>query len=125
MIVVLYGFGRGKNIMKNKLKHTPAPWELKRDGWNGQYVYGNDERVLNKKRYIADVDLNYDGAEANARLITAAPEMIDKHITEYIWLVKLWNCDFINERPDIFNKIIFDKKEVIEKATGLKIEDIL
>ena len=56
-------------------KHTPGPWELVSRGWNGQFIYGIDERAKGR-RFIAEVDLNYDGAEANARLIAAAPELL-------------------------------------------------
>lgn len=55
----------------------------------------------------------------------ASPEMLEKHIGEYEWLVRLWRSDFINEQPEIFNKILSEKKQVIESATGLTIEEVL
>lgn len=60
-------------------KHTPGPWEYERRGWEGQYIWGNDDRIPgpDKRRFIADVSLAYDGAEANARLIAAAPELLE------------------------------------------------
>lgn len=60
-------------------KHTPGPWEYERRDWEGQYIWGNDDRIPgpDKRRFIADVSLAYDGAEANARLIAAAPDLLE------------------------------------------------
>jgi hypothetical protein len=55
---------------------TPGPWLVERDGWNYQWIYGKDSRVPGESRYIAEVSLDYDGAEANAILIAAAPELL-------------------------------------------------
>jgi hypothetical protein len=60
--------------MKNSdAPHTPGPWIVERDGWNNQRIFGKDSRVLGESRFIAEVSLDYDGAEANALVIAAAP----------------------------------------------------
>ena len=93
-----------------ELKHTPKPWDE-----NGLYV------IL---RYADKHDMDFEKSEENmpysredAKLIAAAPEMLEA-------LIK-------------WHKIIFDKKytddsmlesqsrALIEKATGLKIEEVL
>lgn len=58
-------------------QHTPRPWRLEQVGWEGQYIYGKDKRVPGVDRFIASVSLQFDGAEANARLIAAAPELLE------------------------------------------------
>ena len=58
-------------------QHTPRPWRLEQVGWEGQYIYGKDKRVPGVDRFIASVSLHFDGAEANARLIAAAPELLE------------------------------------------------
>jgi hypothetical protein len=52
---------------------TPGPWIVERDGWNYQRIFGKDSRVPGESRFIAEVSLDYDGAEANALVIAAAP----------------------------------------------------
>lgn len=53
--------------------HTPGPWELESNAWDNQLIFGSDGRVPSGRRFIAEVSLDYDGAEANARLIASAP----------------------------------------------------
>ena len=96
-----------------KLKHTPGPWQ-----------YEITDETPNRLDIIIqasvggkDIGWNYtipDGeGEANARLIAAAPEMLEALIDAYL----------------IFDGLNFEGvgniKESIEKATGLPIEEIL
>mgnify|MGYP003649683979 CR=1 FL=1 len=64
--------------MKNetKLKHTPAPWQLSTiDGEDCLMVGGGDDGSM----IVADIrtDDPHDVVEANARLIAAAPDLLD------------------------------------------------
>lgn len=59
----------GPNLTKLFAEATPEPWFIKKEGWEGQFIYGNDIRT-NGERFIADVSLYWDGAEANARKLT-------------------------------------------------------
>lgn len=64
-------------MSESKQQWTPGPWELEVNGWNNQVVYGKDARVPGKRRFIAEVSLYYDGANANAKLIAAAPDLVE------------------------------------------------
>ena len=64
--------------MKNetKLKHTPAPWQLSTiDGEDCLMVGGGDDGSM----IVADIrtDDPHDVVESNARLIAAAPDLLD------------------------------------------------
>ena len=99
-------------------KHTPGPWIR-----DGKFVYALMPNP--KKRWPGEVnrfwlivqkqagyDIPEEEVEANARLIAAAPEMLEALIIIY----KVWHEDSI---------LISSVKSVIEKATGLKIEEVL
>lgn len=69
----------------NKLKHTPGPWKACRDneGWNGPYYEsdkGDELRPFTSIECEDGVIFNAHDlctiAEANARLIAAAPDML-------------------------------------------------
>ncbi|MGG2046743.1 hypothetical protein [Burkholderia gladioli] len=64
-------------MSESKQQWTSGPWELEVNGWDNQVVYGNDARAPGKRRFIAEVSLYYDGANANAKLIAAAPELVE------------------------------------------------
>lgn len=51
-------------------QHTPGPWKVRKD-------YAGAMAVVSETRFVARVGpLNIDHAEANARLIAAAPELL-------------------------------------------------
>jgi hypothetical protein len=60
--------------MKKELKHTPAPWRVNdqtASGWMNNSIYictpkGNEVRLYN----------DFGNAEANAKLIAAAPDLL-------------------------------------------------
>jgi len=96
-----------------QLKHTPGPWEIER-GHNTNRAKG-----IKQKRFYINI-INFNGisrsaseeGEYNARLIAAAPEMLEA-------LINI-TTNMRNEEP-----ILIDIDIIIEKATGMKIEDIL
>ena len=63
--------------MTNTVEHTKAPWE---DNGNG-LIYGQCSGDDDEAPFVADVcnnpDIYTDQEQANARLITAAPAMLD------------------------------------------------
>lgn len=98
----------------SKLQHTPGPWEVQE-----KCAYGYDIRsdYDNGWKWIAVAEGEHNGpengwpddiqSEANARLIAAAPEMLEALITYYLES----EYEFI--------------ADIIERATGLKIEEVL
>lgn len=69
-----------------RTKHTPGPWEAVRyesevresidgESWNGYHIKQPDSGLCDVA-YVDDVDFGPEIAEANARLIAAAPEML-------------------------------------------------
>ena len=73
--------GQQKTDIKNetKLKHTPAPWQLSTiDGEDCLMVGGGDDGSM----IVADIrtrfsDVYSESESANARLIAAAPDLLD------------------------------------------------
>lgn len=71
-------------------KHTPGPWEVKhsesKPAFNvvGKYLGGKYK--IARCPYIADVKVEKEEAEANAKLIAAAPDMIEilKEVLPYL-----------------------------------------
>jgi len=62
-------------------KHTPGPWKAQlRDGYGGQWEVERQWEVVatgETERWIADADSLTGCDEANARLIAAAPELLE------------------------------------------------
>jgi hypothetical protein len=90
--------------MLSKLGITPGPWE-----WNGLAgIHGSDvECTRCANVYVeGEIELSQEEADANARLIAAAPEMLHA-------LINIGLYDALRHEQDR-NKIEY----VIEKATG-------
>jgi hypothetical protein len=107
-----------------KLKHTPGPWTC-----FVKHKYKEWHVGLPRHGYHLDLFPNgfpgtdMEEIEANARLVSSAPEMLEALIEQYKQICNVCNynlsCD-INPCPR--------KKKlqaIIEKATGQKIEEIL
>lgn len=65
-------------------KHTPGPWRIKKQE-HAFHVYARDYKLINNR--IAAIEVFVDNAEANARLIAAAPELVEA-------LQELWSASF-------------------------------
>jgi len=103
----------------SKLKHTPGPWKIEQDD------RGYFEKIgpLSMGFTHAD-DAWLDVEEADARLIAAAPEMLEDLIDEARkQVIRISAVKNIDE----FIKNIGKTKimQTIEKATGLTIEEVL
>ena len=103
-----------------KLQHTKGPWEACSRGdytdfdGNSQVILGNDMRIGVVHSY--DIE-----GEANARLIAAAPEMLELLID-----LCIYNCSGCSGKTKgCSGKCGLNIIPVIEKATGLKIEEVL
>jgi hypothetical protein len=97
---------------KEKLKHTPGPWKIE-DHTGIKHVYSEFGRWIADMPYLP----NLQGKEndANAKLIAAAPLMLE-------CLIDLYK-QFKEDEEKIFTAHAL--KCLIEKATGQKIEEII
>ena len=57
------------------MKYTPGPWQYK-DGGYGKYYVKSGDTVIADCAHI-DCDPSYERTEYNARLIAAAPELLE------------------------------------------------
>lgn len=103
-----------------QLKHTKGPW-VKDYGQTKGHIKTlcNPEvhtKTVIKYRYdLCEETLTEDEIEANARLISCAPEML-----EMLMIVREY-CDY----NFITTEWINDLDKLIERATGLKIGEVL
>jgi hypothetical protein len=83
--------------MQTKLKHTPGPWVVK-DGWdengNGKYfpsvIMGHISKLSGEMPQIVvneSHDQHRESIMANAKLIAAAPDMLDVIKELYEWAI--------------------------------------
>lgn len=115
-------------------KHTKGPWAFQKCAFVGRVHPANDSsrsiatvyrhKKANKiKRYHDDEE-----STANGLLITASPEMRDALIHQYRWVKSLYDLYRIDERafPDSdLIKTERDLRELIERATGLTIDEAI
>lgn len=91
----------------NMTKHTKGKWEIGNDGLS---IYGNNMFLC---RLCDDVAWT-DEAQANARVIAAAPDMLE--VLEYI-------CNFysdnIDSMPVSFQTVVNEAEAIINKAKGV------
>jgi len=104
-----------------KLDHTPGPWKSVNCGnhWNNPYLeryeihYGNDGECIADTVYRPE----------DARLIAAAPDMLDHIIQDAA--DELSNDYWSNKPFDDWKKGRSRLVKIIERATGMKIEEVL
>ncbi len=105
--------------MSDVMKHTPGPWLLVANN----FVYALNEHKTN--RFYLSVQLGYDDKcklikmeelEANARLITAAPDMLaalETFVNNFVRLTSTENLDKLTGGP------LFEAYKAVKKAKGL------
>ncbi|MGG2041180.1 hypothetical protein [Burkholderia gladioli] len=64
-------------MSESKQQWTSGPWELKSTVGTTKSSTGMMRAHQEKGGFIAEVSLYYDGANANAKLIAAAPELVE------------------------------------------------
>ena len=115
-----------------ELLSTPGPWEIIQYGHAIicskilGITKGEDFNIEVARFMVANTPDKREECKANAKLIAAAPEMLDALIESRNLVCRLCirlnpqhkNCTSCDEVESGFDKII-------EKATGQKIEDIL
>lgn len=96
--------------MNSKLKHTPGPWKYTVSKIHHRHQISDS----NGGQICLMWNRGKDITESNAHLIAAAPEMLEALIDVYrLYIDRDICCD---------NEFI---KSIIEKATGLSIEEVL
>lgn len=112
----------------SKLKHTPGPWSYSRCGkhWNNPELvrieinYGDDGECIADTVYQED----------DARLIAAAPEMLEaliEDIKDDLANISCGypGCECAYNKKDYLECDTLKKIKIIEKATGQKIEELI
>ena len=103
----------------SKLKHTPGPWVKDYHGTIGHIKtlcnpHVHTKTIIKYRYSMCEEILTEEEIQANARLIAAAPEMLEALIEQYKWL---------------YSKAYYQTAELlkpaIEKATGMSIEEVL
>ena len=124
------------------LKHTPGPWKAKETNketitivspWSDKVKpescdgYGSYLGI-----HISEIKHQNDNpcvskmtADANARLIAAAPEMIEIIISDLRMNLKFMSFGDITFMRQETNSEFNKKIDIVEKATGLTIEEVL
>lgn len=59
------------------MKHTPGPWQTSKLGPSSD---GSQREMISNGRFIAEVATSDEQQQANARLIAAAPELLENLI---------------------------------------------
>jgi|688.fasta_scaffold532493_2 hypothetical protein len=102
------------------MKHTKGPWLIE----SKVYVCGGECCVAVTETYSAMQKLSPEQREANARLIAAAPELLEA-LKESLVILEASYLDwaetsneFQNSNEDIIFEVKERVKEVIAKATG-------
>jgi len=106
-----------------KLKHTPGPWEI--TGVNGHFIASSTPLISGQDwtsiccevwgRPWSDEDKRKKETQANARLIAAAPEMLDALIFSYKHSIACGRSGGVTD----------SMKKAIETAIGLSIEKVI
>ena len=100
------------------MKHTPGPWKVYRSNWDHTISVCGDDTVC-LFYYLQEEDhntVNLENCEANARLIAAAPDMLEalKECRRMYGGIE-WSIHYPDEA-----RLIRKIDEVIEKAEGSK-----
>lgn len=94
--------------MENITGYTPGPWVI-----DGQDIIGNEP---------AGYVCTWSGRSANARLIAAAPDMLNELINFCDY-----NCTDCSGQTEGCSETcgLKNAKEIIERATGMKMQEVL
>jgi hypothetical protein len=108
------------NKTTQQTQHTPGPWRVYRQPsktWQGMYslhVLASDQTPAEMAAAIVHVAGTNPDDEANARLIAAAPEMLEALAT----LLGCAETDSMDDKSNVWRSAIIDARATIAKATG-------
>lgn len=113
-----------------KLQHTPGPWSKDYKSTKGHIKtlcdIKNHTKTVCKYRYnLCEEILPESEIEANGLLIAAAPEMLEALIKYYKIIFYKIIFPSYGSNFDLCEIKMSEAKELIEKATGLTIEEVL
>ncbi len=109
------------------VRHTPGPWKVDRHQTNGPRVDGVCASIVRGDLFLAEVWADFEAEEngdgdiakgtglANARLMAAAPELLELLITASHALKSYM---FGNASPELAAEVAYAADVVIAKATG-------
>ena len=114
-----------------KLQHTPGPWVFTGSMHEKAYlVNGGDKYICSVWDHLREddnghpIDMDKE-MQSNARLIAAAPEMLEALIeidSEICYMCKRLNMQHENCTSCVQRE---NRIRIIEKATGMSIEEVL
>lgn len=95
------------------MTHTPGPWHVGQHGGLTVSVDTADGRSLTELWARSRASEHLDEAEANARLIAAAPELLDllRHFCEALNLSDVEHPDFRDSGADVMEHLWFKGSE--------------
>lgn len=93
--------------------HTPGPWTLERNRATSLSVYGSDKVFVGE--VYNEIDEPLQTEEANARLIAAAPELLEALKLAQSWMITEPNND---EDDTEHTRVVELVHETIAKAEG-------
>lgn len=107
-------------------KHSPGPWSVERRYSNGCEIIPRIHCEKSKDRecgWIADVIgapyLGYESTLHNARLIAAAPELLERLEKNLTLLIGLHGCDDLGDfYANRVSEELAATKSIIAKSTG-------
>jgi hypothetical protein len=95
------------------MSHTPAPWKFVPDcEYEVGYLFGADEKFI--------CDFVTDPSPANARLIAAAPDLLEalKSFSDYVHVEQSSTDGAVTYSTTTINHFAFMARAAIAKATG-------
>lgn len=97
------------------MQHTPKQWKVYPDS-TGTFVASSSGRVVAANLYDENTDTPIEEVDANARLIAAAPELLDAAETA----VKIIRGSYGNSQVDLpgNDRVVSILERVIKQAKG-------
>src|SRR5690625_4116976 len=117
--------GRGGCEMSTEAKHTPGPWVYSRSFHPGLSDYINIHQAdgapytseSSDVATVSTVACRRETAEANARLIAAAPELLGV-VEALVVQLSLAGCDAVEDSNNPLEALHWRAREAVGKTTG-------
>ncbi len=103
-----------------QLKHTPGPWVVEKSATVFEIFSGDATTLVATSRRSLLSSKMDESAEANARLIAAAPELLEA-LKACADVLSVFVQDGTSAQDSVVDKILKQSIEAIAKATGAKL----